>query len=73
MQTLKAIYVNLPTRDLEKTRVFWTKLGFSFNEHFSNEQALCLEFKKDMIYATLISHELFKTFTNKPISDNTTT
>jgi uncharacterized protein len=73
MQTLKTIYVNLPTRDLEKTRVFWTKLGFSFNEQFSNEQALCLELKKEMIYAMLISHELFKTFTNKPISDNTTT
>ena len=73
MQTLKAIYVNLPTRDLEKTRIFWTKLGFSFNEQFSNEQALCLELKKDMIYAMLISHELFNTFTNKPISDNTTT
>lgn len=25
-----------------------------------------------MIYAMLISHELFKTFTDKPISDNTT-
>ncbi len=73
MQTLKAIYVNLPTQDLEKTRVFWTKLGFSFNEQFSNEQALCLELKKEIIYAMLISHELFKTFTNKPISDNTTT
>ena len=58
---------------LEKTRVFWTKMGFSFNEQFSNEQALCLELKKEMIYAMLISHELFKTFTNKPISDNTTT
>ena len=73
MQTLKAIYVNLPTRDLEKTRVFCTNLGFSFNEQFSNEQALCLELKKETIYAMLISHELFKTFTNKPISDNTTT
>ena len=32
-----------------------------------------MELKKEMIYAMLISHELFKTFTNKPISDNTTT
>jgi predicted lactoylglutathione lyase len=48
-------------------------LGFSFNEQFSNEQALCLEMKKDTIYAMLISHDLFKTFTHKPISDNATT
>jgi predicted lactoylglutathione lyase len=73
MQTLKAIYVNLPTRDLDKTRIFWTNLGFSFNEQFSNEQALCLEMKKDTIYAMLISHDLFKTFTHKPISDNSAT
>lgn len=73
MQTLKAIYVNLPTRDLDKTRIFWTNLGFSFNEPFSNDQALCLEMKKDTIYAMLISHDLFKTFTHKPISDNSST
>jgi len=73
MQTLKAIYVNLPVRDLDKTRIFWTNLGFSFNEQFSNEQALCLEMKKDTIYAMLISHDLFKTFTHKPISDNSAT
>jgi predicted lactoylglutathione lyase len=73
VQSLKAIYVNLPTRDLDKTRIFWTNLGFSFNEQFSNEQALCLELKKEMIYAMLISHELFKTFTHKPISDNSAT
>ena len=73
MQTAKAIYVNLPARDLDKTRIFWTNLGFSFNEPFSNDQALCLEMKKDTIYAMFIAHELFKTFTHKPISDNTTT
>jgi predicted lactoylglutathione lyase len=73
VQSLKAIYVNLPVRDLDKTRIFWTNLGFSFNEQFSNEQALCLEMKKDTIYAMLISHDLFKTFTHKPISDNSAT
>jgi predicted lactoylglutathione lyase len=73
MQTAKAIYVNLPATDLNKTRIFWTNLGFSFNEQFSNEQALCLEMKKDTIYAMLISYDLFKTFTHKPISDNSAT
>jgi len=73
MQTAKAIYVNLPATDLNKTRIFWTNLGFSFNEQFSNEQALCLEMKKDTIYAMFIAHELFSTFTQKPICDNTTT
>lgn len=57
---MKAIYVNLPVKDLDKTRIFWTNLGFSFNEQFSNEQALCLEMKKDTIYAMLISHDHLK-------------
>ena len=73
MQTAKAIYINLPATDLNKTRIFWTNLGFSFNEQFSNDQALCLEMKKDTIYAMFIAYDLFKTFTHKPISDNSAT
>lgn len=67
---MKAIYVNFPCKNLDNTRKFWNTLGFSFNENFSNEKALCLEIKKDTIYAMFISHELFETFTHKPISDN---
>lgn len=68
----KTIYVNLPCRDLVKTRDFWTQLGFSFNEAFSDEKALCLVLQEGTMYAMLISHDYFTTFTNRPVFDGTT-
>jgi predicted lactoylglutathione lyase len=70
---IKSIYVNLPIKNLEKTREFWTKLGFSFNEQFSDEKALCLVLNEGLIYSMLISHEFFSTFTNRSIADASTT
>jgi uncharacterized protein len=70
---VKSIFVNLPIKDLQKTREFWTKLGFSFNEEFSDDRALCLVLNDGLIYSMLITHEMFSTFTNRPIADGSTT
>lgn len=69
----KSIYVNLPVRDLEKTRLFWTKLGFRFNPQFSDEKALCLILNEGLIYSMLITHEFFSSFTSRPIADGSST
>ncbi len=68
---VKSIFVNLPTKDLNKTREFWTSLGFSFNEQFSNDQALCLVLNEGLMYSMLISHEMFNNFTDRTIADGT--
>ncbi|SIR71598.1 VOC family protein [Chryseobacterium sp. RU33C] len=39
------IYVNLPVKDVQKTREFWTKIGFTINEKFSDDRAACVVFK----------------------------
>jgi predicted lactoylglutathione lyase len=70
---VKSIFVNLPVKDLVKTRKFWTQLGFSFNEDFSDDKAICLVLNEGLIYSMLISHELFSTFTNRRIADANTT
>ncbi|MFN9666586.1 MAG: VOC family protein [Bacteroidota bacterium] len=70
---VKSIVVNLPTKDLNTTKEFWTNLGFSFNEQFSNDRALCLVLNEGLMYSMLISHEMFSTFTNRAIADSTTT
>lgn len=72
MQT-KSIYINLPVKDLKQSRAFWTSLGFKFNEQFSDDKALCLELREGSMYAMLITHELFRTFTNRPIADGSST
>lgn len=70
---IRSIFINLPIRDIARTRAFWTQLGFRFNEAFSDEKALCLILKQDAIYAMLITHEYFQTFTNRPIADSSST
>jgi uncharacterized protein len=71
--TVKSIFVNLPVKDLARTRAFWTALGFRFNEQFSNEQGLCLVLNENLIYAMLITPAFFGTFTDRPIADGSTT
>ncbi|MFC8508380.1 VOC family protein [Streptomyces sp. NPDC057411] len=66
------IFVNLPAKDLDATKAFWTKLGFSFNPQFSDESTGCLVIS-DTIYSMLLSEEKFRSFTapGKEISDAT--
>ncbi len=73
MRVVKSIYINLPVKDLQVTRNFWTKLGFSFNEQFSDDKALCLVLNEGMIYSMMITHEFFSNFTNRNIMDETST
>lgn len=69
----QTLYINLPVKDLNKTRDFWTRLGCSFNEQFSDDKALCMVLREDLIYVMLVAHELFRTFTNRPIADASST
>ncbi len=66
------IFVNLHVKDLEISKVFYTKLGFSINEQFSDETAACVVIS-DNIYVMLLTHPKFKKFTPKDISDATKT
>ncbi|MCC3215710.1 MULTISPECIES: VOC family protein [unclassified Chryseobacterium] len=67
------IYVNLPVKDVQKTREFWTKLGFSINEQFSDEKAICVVMKENHIYTMFLKEEFFQTFTNRPFAKGDTT
>jgi len=62
------IFVNLPVKDLDKTVQFFTKLGFTFNPRFTDENATCMIVGKD-IFVMLLVETFFKTFTKKEICD----
>ncbi|WP_329623568.1 glyoxalase [Streptomyces sp. NBC_01255] len=68
------IFVNLPVKDLDASKAFFVKLGFSINEHFTDETASCVVIS-DTIFAMLLTEEKFKSFTapGKEISDATKT
>lgn len=62
------IFVNLPVKDLKRSVDFFTKLGFTFNQKFTDETATCMIISDD-IYAMLLIHDKFKEFTPKAIAD----
>jgi uncharacterized protein len=64
----KMIFVNLPITDVDATRAFFSGLGYSFNEQFSDEKALCLVIS-DTIFAMLVKPEFLNTFLDKPMGD----
>lgn len=64
----KMIFVNLPVRDLAKSTAFYEAVGGTKNPQFSDETASCMVFS-ETIYAMLLTHDKYKTFTQRPIAD----
>lgn len=66
------IFVNLPVKNLDRSVTFFTKLGYTFNPQFTNENATCMIVGED-IFVMLLVESFFKTFIKKEISDATKT
>lgn len=64
----RMIFINLPVQDLSASKDFYTGLGFTINEQFSDEQAACIVVS-ETIYVMLLVKERFADFINGPISD----
>lgn len=64
----KQIFVNIPVKDLKKSVDFFTKLGFTFNPQFTDENATCM-IVSDTIYVMLLVEPFFKSFTKKEVAD----
>ncbi len=62
------VFMNLPVKDLNKSKAFFEGLGFSFNPQFTDENAACMVIS-EAIYAMLLTEPFFKTFTPKEICD----
>jgi uncharacterized protein len=65
---MQMIFVNLPVSDVQRARTFYTGLGFTINEQYSNEQAACVVIS-ETIYVMVLVKDYFATFTGKPVSD----
>jgi predicted lactoylglutathione lyase len=67
------LFVNLPVKDLPKSKAFFKALGFDFNPQFTDDNAACLVISEHN-YAMLITHPMFQGFTpGKAICDAQTT
>lgn len=64
----RMIFVNLPVRDLDAAKRFYTALGFVNEPRFTDETAACMVWS-DAIFVMLLTHEKWATFTSRPIPD----
>jgi predicted lactoylglutathione lyase len=64
----KQIYVNLPVKNLPKSKAFFEALNFEFNAEFTDENAACLVVGEN-IYVMLLAEHFFQVFTTKKVCD----
>lgn len=69
--TSSMIFVNLPVKDLDKSKEFFGKVGYEFNPQFTDQKAACMVISEN-ITAMLLTESFFQTFLNhKEIADAT--
>ncbi len=66
------VFINLPVTDVERSKEFYTSLGWTLNPSFSDENSGSLVIT-DTIYVMILSHENYSRFTDKRIADTSTT
>lgn len=64
------IFVNLPVKSLKRSVEFFTKLGFTFDPKFTDENATCMIVGEN-IFVMLLVEAFFQTFTKKALCDAT--
>jgi predicted lactoylglutathione lyase len=63
----KQVIFNLPVKDLEKSKAFFSGLGFNFNPQFSNERAAAMVIVEGSVQAMLTTETFFKSLIDKPV------
>lgn len=66
----RKVFVNLAVQDLTRAMDFFSKLGFSFNPKFTDENAACMVLSSEG-YVMLLREPFFKTFTKREACDTT--
>jgi uncharacterized protein len=65
---ITGLFVNVSVKDLDRTKEFWTLLGFSFEPKFTDKNAACMIITREM-NVMLLTEEFFQGFSKKPIPD----
>jgi predicted lactoylglutathione lyase len=62
------IFVNLPVKDLEKSKKFFEAIGGKVNQQFTDETASSIVLS-DNIFVMLLTHAKYREFTSKEIAN----
>ena len=64
----KMIFINLPVRNLNASKAFYSALGAEQNKQFSDDRSACMMFS-DAIGVMLLTHDRYADFSKRPIGD----
>jgi uncharacterized protein len=64
----RKMFVNLAVGDLEKSKKFFSTLGFLFNPKFTDDNAACMVVSEEA-FVMLLTWPFFKTFTRREVCD----
>src|SRR4051794_22178568 len=67
----RMLFVNIPVADLERSKAFFAKLGFSYNPNFTDDTAACM-MVGEHAFVMLLTREKFAQFSKLPIADPAT-
>jgi predicted lactoylglutathione lyase len=67
----RLLYVQLPVADPERSKAFFSKLGFSFDPRVSGGTAACMLVGEQAV-VMLLGHEMFAQYAHLPTGDPTT-
>jgi uncharacterized protein len=65
----KQIILNLPVKNLDKSRAFFTALGFTFDPRYSGENAAFMNIVEGTIQAMLTTESFFQSLIDKPVAN----
>lgn len=65
----KQIWLNLPVKNIEKSKAFFTQLGFTFNEQHETKTSACLMIGDSNFVVMLFSDSVFESFVQNRITD----
>ena len=65
------IFVNLPSTDIARARIFYAGLGFGFDERFCDADSLLVGVS-DAIHLMIVGREKFASFSPRPVASEGT-
>ena len=65
----KDIWLNLPVKDVQRSKQFFTALGFEFNPHGETVNSLCMLVGEKKVVVMLFDEPTFKSFTGDELTN----
>jgi predicted lactoylglutathione lyase len=68
----KQIWLNLPVKDVAKSKAFFSKIGFSFNEEHDTPSSTCMLVGEGKFVIMLFEENMFTDFSQNKLTDTKT-